>query len=109
MAWTQPQVIDDAEMAFPANALKRMPTREEIPEEFWQGHTKWNKLASQWFFSGLKGAEFTMVDGVDQDLALRHLGSILGRYAPKHENKEAAVAYLMSLWLSDVKYKREES
>ncbi len=107
--WASPQPISDMELAFPANALARMPSRQEIPAEFWLGHTKWNELASHWFFRGLKNAQFRMADGIDQDMALRHLGAILGSYQPKHEHKEAAVAYLMSLWFSDVKHGGRET
>ena len=31
-----------------------------------------------------------------------HLKSILQSFKPKHERKEAGVAYLMSLWFDDI-------
>jgi hypothetical protein len=41
-------------------------------------------------------------EGVDVDKALRHIQAIMRSYQPKHEHKEAAVAYLLSQWFDDV-------
>lgn len=81
-----------------------MPKMSEIPAEF-QRHegTKWNKIQSRWFFSGLpNGTEFKPKKGVNSDTAVRHLATIQRSFQPKHEHKEAAVAWLMSLWFEDV-------
>jgi hypothetical protein len=45
-----------------------------------------------------------MKEGVDGNLAFRHLSAIQRSFTPKHEHKEAAVAYLASLWFEDVDY-----
>jgi len=101
--WTTPQEISDVEIAFPAHVLNRMPEWDEIPPEFKRHRgTRWNELMARWFYDGLKGHEFCAKEGVDKDAALRHLMAILGSYEPKHEHKEAAVAYLMSLWFTKV-------
>jgi len=47
-------------------------------------------------------------DGIDQNKALRHIKAILGSFEPKHEHKEAAAAYLLSLWFKSVKYAKGE-
>ena len=97
--WTQPTNVDDLQMAFPSGISSLMPSMDEIPEEF---HTttfdnEWNKWQTQWFFNGLKESPEPK-DGIDQKQAMRHLATIQGSFEPKHEHKEAAVAYLASLW-----------
>jgi hypothetical protein len=88
------------------NITELMPMYGDIPEEFknWNNKTKWNKVVSDWFFRGLKNEVWQPKDGIEIQAALRHLRAILSSYEPKHEHKEAAVAYLMSLWFNDVKY-----
>jgi hypothetical protein len=84
---------------------KLMPPMESIPEDFRRDRgeaRKWIALQQQWFFCGLKGYEFISNPGIDKADALRHLGTIQGSFEPKHEHKEAAVAWLMSLWFEDV-------
>lgn len=44
-----------------------------------------------------------MKDGIDGDTAVRHLRAIQGSFAPKHEHKMEAVAYLASRWFTKVK------
>ena len=83
--------------------LETMPKMGEIPDEFKYGHNKWCKFVSTWFFQGIqKGFEATPKEGVDRKLALRHIGAILSSWDPKHEHKEAAAAYLMSEYFSDI-------
>lgn len=109
MSDMQPAEIDDATVAFPAMVGDLMPSQEDIPEEFKQFlGTKWNQVFSDWFYFGLKGAKWQSKEGINQDKALRHIGAVMGSYEPKHEYKEAAAAYLMSLWFEDVKYKKGE-
>jgi len=56
-------------------------------------------MAAEVVFSGLKKSEVPPVkEGIDVNMALRHLHAIQGSFEPKHEYKEAAVAYLASLW-----------
>ena len=94
------QEIDDATMAFPANVEHLMPKWQDIPGGFKNGNmrTEWNQLVSAWFFRGLSSLKLVPMDGVDTSKAMRHLSAIMRSYEPKHEHKEAAVAYLMSLW-----------
>lgn len=98
------QEVSDIELAFGGNVDKLMPAYDSIPQEFKRGSTKWNKVFSQWFFSGLTGARWTPKEGVDKGKALRHVAAIMASFSPKHEHKEAACAFLMSQWFEDVKY-----
>lgn len=100
----KPTVIDDATFAFPANVVKTlMPAMADIPEEFKTGYTssKWIQFQSDWFYRGITRTGLITREGVDKHTALRHLGAIQGSFEPKHEHKEAAVAYLASLWFTD--------
>lgn len=99
-----PQVVDPADYAFPALIGFLSPDPADIPDEFWHGGSSprgvtWNGFMRAWFFGSLpKDAGFWLRDGVDGELALRHLSTILRSFEPKHEHKEAMVAYLASLW-----------
>jgi len=108
--FSKPTAVSNLEMAFPATVLHLMPPMENIPEEFqrWNG-TKWNKIVGTWFALGLpSGTRFVAKAGIDEDAAKRHLKTVLGSFEPKHEHKEAAVAYLMSLWFEDVMVPNDE-
>lgn len=94
----QPQDVSDVEIAFPASVRHLMPDYADIPKAFKDHHNPYVKTVSNWFFNGLPKGTITPKAGVDGSKALRHLKCILGSFEPKHEHKEAAVAYLMSLW-----------
>lgn len=102
--WSKPQVIDRLTQAFPVEALDFMPTWEEIPLEFKQFRINpWSKWQAKWFFFGLTNEDIPEPkDGIDLDTALVHLATIQGSWSPKHEHKEAAVAYLASLWFKNI-------
>lgn len=98
--------IDDVEAAFPATVLDWMPAREEIPDEFrfMRGRSKWCKVVHGWFFNGLPAdVKFYPRDGVDADKAFRAVGCVLASFAPKHEHKEEAAAFLLDQWFVKVK------
>lgn len=96
--------ISDVELAFPANALEWMPPMDEIPEEYRSGKAKECEIVRAWFFSGLSPkAEFFPREGVDPEKAVRALGATLGSYAPSHEHKEAAAAFMMASWFKKVR------
>ena len=106
-----PIEIDDVSLAFPADALDYMPAWEDIPEDFRNGHTPWNEFQRTWFFEGLsKRFSFVpaTVDGetLNARNIYRQLVAIQSSYAPKHEHKEAAVAYLASIWMESMVYGR---
>src|SRR2546425_1095965 len=94
----KPQVISDDELTFPVHVKHLMPPYDEIPEEFRRGRTVQNAFFNKWFFSGADATGFTAKTGINATLAWRHLTAIASSYEPKHEHKEAAVAYLLSQW-----------
>jgi hypothetical protein len=96
--------LTDIDVAFPASALDWMPPMEEIPDEFKDRSNEWCKIASSWFFFGLpKNVKFYPREGVDPAKAVRAIQATLGSYAPRHQHKEAAVAYMLSCWFTKVK------
>lgn len=102
--WLCPSDVSQAAMAFGGDMDRVLPKWDEIPKDFQRHHgTKWNKIQSRWFFMGLpEGTDFKPKAGIDANRALRHLATIQRSFEPKHEHKEAAVAWLMSLWFADV-------
>ena len=99
----KPVPVSGLELAFPARVEHLMPSRSDIPEEFKRGTGQawpWVKFQRDWFFKGLpKGTRIVAKPGVDRDQALRHLAAIQGSFEPRHEDKEAAVAFLAYHWL----------
>ena len=98
--------VTRADVAF--GKIDHMPRYEDVPDEFCRrGGTPFNDAVSHWFFSGAKsipngveigGKQFIAKDGVEAGKALAAIRAILGSWEPKHENKEAACAYLLSEW-----------
>ena len=100
----KPIKVTDAQLVFPADTSKHLPSYSGIPEEFQRGRTPWNKLVTRWFFKGLPvDAEFHPRDGIDANDAFRHIRYCMGSWEPKHEHKEAGCAYLLSQWFVRVK------
>ena len=92
-----------ADIAFGPRSVKEwMPKPTDIPKQFYDFNgTKWNKLVSEWFFCGLTSLELTPKEGVDKKKALAHVRTIMVSFEPKHEDKEAACAFLLSEWFED--------
>ena len=103
--WDTPQPVDILATAFGGNMQQLLPAWGEIPDEFKRHNgTPWNKVQMTWFFKGLpEETEYDVKEGIDLTKALRHLGAIQRSWEPKHEHKEAGVAYLMSLWFNEIK------
>lgn len=112
-----PVEISDISMAFPADALDYMPPMEEIPEAF-QRETEesapWYEFQKTWFSLGLSqkflGFIPAEIDGtrLEGEKVFRQLSAIQGSYAPKHEHKMAAVAYLASIWMDALSYTKKD-
>ena len=100
------QDVTGFDMAFGGNIKKLVPLYGEIPNEYKYGHTKWNRIVSDFFFSGAKNIKFKPKDGVDGNKAFAHIRAILASWDIKHEHKEAAAAYLMSEWFDDIQYEK---
>lgn len=97
--------VTDAMIAF--GHIEFMPKRADIPEEFRRGNGAFVDAVSHWFFGGAKregdklivgNKSFVAKPGVDATKALRAIRCVLGSFQPKHEDKEAACAYMLSEW-----------
>ena len=103
----QPHEVSDLQVVFPADLGNLLPAWDAIPENF-RTHLgdaqsrPWKEFQARWFFKGFSKSAVTPRDGVDLDKAIRHLKVIQGSYEPKHEHKEAAVAWLASRWFEAV-------
>jgi len=76
-------------------AFKNMNARRDSTE----GPDKWINFQQRWFYDGLTEETMPVAKpGIDLNIALNHLKAIQGSFAPKHEHKQAGVAYLASLW-----------
>lgn len=78
-----------------------LPKWEEIPEQFKNGSTFENNFVSKWFFNGLSEDDIAKLqpkEGVDKNKALLACSACLKSFEPKHEHKEAGVAYLLNQW-----------
>lgn len=102
--WSKPQEVNGVASAFGGDMKKLLPAMHEIPKEFQDSRTEWNKLVSQWFFGGLKSFDCVPKEGVDKSAAMKHVAAILRSWEPSHEHKEAGCAYLLSLWFVEPKY-----
>ena len=104
------QDISDAEMAF--GTTKLLPKSSEIPEGFdFMGESKWNKLFGDMFFVGLESLDVVAKEGIDTNAALKCIKAHMGSWEPKHQDKEAGVAYMMSVLFEDATWetsKREK-
>lgn len=96
MKWSQPMEVTNN--PFLCDAERLMPKYADIPKEFKDLLNPHVKFQSRWFFNGLDKVPAAK-EGVDQAKAMRHLAAIQRSFAPSHEHKQAAVAYLASLWL----------
>lgn len=104
-----PQEISQVDYAFPANVKHLMPDPKDIPREFYN-HSK-NKFISFFedlFYKGITEFEATPKEGINSDKAVRHVMAISRSFGPRHEDKTAAVAFLLSEWFSDITWKPEE-
>lgn len=104
--WSKPIAVDEVTMVFPAGIVGTfLPVWDEVPAEFKDDTTqsrKWRQFQRDWFFSGLESADGLVAKpGIDKQTALRHLNACQRSYQPKHEHKEAGVAYLASLWFEE--------
>ena len=101
--WARPKPCDPIMMAFGGGEdfQKLLPPWEIIPDEFKHFNGRWNHFMSDWFYCGLKNFNPVYKPGVDGNTAFTHLRTIIGSFEPKHEHKEAAVAWLASLWLEN--------
>lgn len=101
MLFSKPQEVTKTDTVFGARSLDTlMPKYADIPAEFKSYSNPWVKWQSDWFFNGLKSFPEPKA-GINQHTAMAHLKAIQSSFEPKHEHKQAAVAYLASLWFEE--------
>lgn len=97
MSEIKPIPVTKADVAFGGKAMEILPAYQSIPDEFKRGSNSWVQWQSEWFYSGLKRMPAPK-PGIDLQLAMANLACVQGSFEPKHEHKQAGVAYLASLW-----------
>lgn len=97
-----PQGVSDLELAFPTHVSRLMPAWDVISPEFKSHRNIYVDWADGMFFGEssqrVKDCSFCIADGIDNELACRHINAILGSFEPSHEHKIAAIAFLLSCW-----------
>lgn len=59
-------------------------------------------LTRDWFYKGLSEASVPKPkDGIDRDMALRHISTVLRSWEPSHQHKMEAVAKLFANWFEE--------
>jgi hypothetical protein len=81
-----------------ADRVSDYPVWSSIPERFKQDNDPFVRMQQRWFFAGIKGNVLVTRAGVGRIAALKHLSALQESFAPSHEHKQAAVAYLMAMW-----------
>ena len=101
MDWSRPKTVPDVQFAFPAYIIGTLiPEWDDLPDEFRNRTSGYEELAGHACFNSVEIQPKVLRDGVDAKLANRQLNAIVRSLQPKHEHKEAAIAYLLSLWLT---------
>lgn len=95
----KPIPVSRADVVFGGKVDKILPRWSDIPDEFKRGTSPWCAWQGAWFFKGLKRYPVPK-EGIDLGMAMANLGAVQGSFQPKHEHKEAGVAFLASLWFS---------
>ena len=87
-------------MAFPAieKGHPLLPSVQEIPEDY-PDRRRWLQFQRDWFFEGYF-PPLLRREGIDAETAFRHLSCLQRTFGIKHQHKEAAVAWLASLWFA---------
>jgi len=96
--------VDKVMAVFPGRVIGALlPKWEDIPKEFKDDHTKWNKIVHLWFFEGLpKETVWKPKEGVDKAMALRMVGTCMRSFEPQHEHKTAGCAWMLSEFFEDI-------
>lgn len=90
--------VSEADKVFGGSVRKILPEWSEIPDEY-DGRGVWTRWQQEWFYKGLTKYPVPR-EGIDLRQAMDNLACVQGSWAPKHEHKEAGVAWLASLWFS---------
>jgi len=94
-----PVEVNDATLVFPAGIPNLLPPAKELPLEFVdESYNLWKEIASSFIYGTELKQDLRILPSLDSKTAQRHIQSIVGSFEPKHEYKEAAVAFLLSKW-----------
>jgi hypothetical protein len=100
MDWSRPKTVPDVQFAFPAYIIGTLITEwDDLPDEFRNRTSGYEELAGHACFNNVGFRSDSLLEGIDIELANRQLNAIARSFQPKHQHKEAAIAYLLSLWL----------
>jgi len=101
--WDTPVEVSDVDLAFGAGVIgKFMPEWPEIPKRL-KSRTNANGIVSTWFFNGLDPKTvFHTKEGIDFKMAIRQIRACMRSFDPKHEHKEAGVAFLLEQFFDGV-------
>ena len=96
----RPIPVTKADQVFGGKVDEILPPMSEIPDEFKSSlGNRWLRWQQDWFYKGLDRYPVPR-EGIDLKTAMANLACVQGSYAPKHEHKQAGVAYLASLWFT---------
>lgn len=101
----QPTVLNATQLVFPIGVSALMPARDDIPKKFYEFQgTKWNEFINEWFYYGNPFAKWNLYTrpDIDPKIAINHITAIMRSYEPKHEDKIASCAYLLSRWFPKI-------
>lgn len=88
--------VSDVDIAFPTFGTIKELLLEAKERGFYNGDTPYNKLFSDLFYTGGKVKFKAWIDEEFKTNAWRYLRSFMGSWEPKHEEKEAICALIMS-------------
>jgi hypothetical protein len=88
--------VDAVDMAFPTFGADPALLAEARDRGFYHGHTPYNKLAFTLFFKGGKVQFRKDVPEEFRERAWAYVRAFMGSWAPKHEEKDAICALIIS-------------
>lgn len=111
--WVEPWPMHDLDLAFPARGMDYAPTAEHCSSALEElpvmEKEKYLQFANYFFFGRPPIQQVMLREGIDGDMAFRHLMVVAGCYAFKHEHKLEALAVLAGMWFGpDIEYGKDE-
>lgn len=95
----------DVNFAFPTFRVIPELLEESKSRGFYEGNTKYNRLFNKLFFSGGKLIFKKNISEKFKNECTGYLKCFMGSYEPKHEEKDAICALLLSELVDIKKYK----
>ena len=100
--WRTPRPVSDVDFAFPATVIGRyIPDWGQLPKPFQQFTSGYEKLAYHACFHSVELRPEALIERIEADMASRQLSAVARSFEPRHEHKQAALAFLLSLWLRE--------